>query len=133
LRPEYSTAEDPISEVKLRACAYAPYQPPQVRIFSLFLLIAPIDGTILPGVRALGKLKKLLQKIKNNPREVRFDELDKILTRSGFTRRQPGSGSSHYIYTKGAARLVLPYHQPHIKTVYVERAIKILEGEMDDD
>jgi len=36
----------------------------------------------------MGKLKKLLQKIKNNPKQVRFDELDKILTRAGFERRQ---------------------------------------------
>ncbi|WP_366924314.1 hypothetical protein MFMK1_001300 [Metallumcola ferriviriculae] len=43
------------------------------------------------------KLEKLLQKVKNNPKQVRFQELDKILIRSGFTRRQPGIGSSHYI------------------------------------
>lgn len=77
----------------------------------------------------MSKLKKLLQKIKNNPRQVRFEELDRILINSGFTRRQPRKGSSHYIYTKNASRIVVPYHQPHIKAVYVERAIKILEGE----
>ena len=97
------------------------------------MTFATIYGTILMGVRTLSKLKKLLEKIKNNPRQVRFEELDKILIRSGFTRRQSGGGSSHYIYTKGAAMLVVPYHQPHIKAVYVERAIKLLEGEMNDD
>ncbi|GAW93293.1 toxin HicA [Calderihabitans maritimus] len=79
------------------------------------------------------KLDKLLQKIKNNPKQVRFKELDRILIRYGFSRRQPRGGSSHYIYTKGTVRLVVPYRQPHIKSVYVERAIKILEGEIDDD
>jgi len=81
----------------------------------------------------LSKLKKLLQKIKNNPKQVRFKELDKILTRSGFTKRQPRGGSSHYIYTKGKMRLIIPYNQPHIKAIYVERVLKILEGEIDDD
>lgn len=28
----------------------------------------------------MSKLEKLLEKIKNNPRSVRFDELDRILT-----------------------------------------------------
>lgn len=78
-------------------------------------------------------MEKLFLKIKNNPRQVRFEELDKILTRSGFTRRQAGGGSSHYVYIKGTTRITVPYHQPHIKAVYVERAIKILEGEIDDE
>ncbi|MBZ4687478.1 MAG: hypothetical protein PWQ96_2385 [Clostridia bacterium] len=81
----------------------------------------------------MSRLEKLLQKIKNNPKQVRFKELDKILTKHGFTRRQPSSGSSHYIYSKGKTRLVVPYHQPHIKTIYVERAIKLLEGVINDD
>lgn len=79
------------------------------------------------------KLEKLLQKVKNNPKQVRFQELDKILIRSGFTRRQPGSGSSHYIYIKGKKRLTVPYRQPHVKTIYVERALALLEGENEDD
>lgn len=80
----------------------------------------------------MSQLKKLLAKIKNNPKQVRFEELDKILIRAGFQRRQPGGGSSHYVYTKGRAMIVVPYRQPHIKAVYVERAIRILEGEMDN-
>lgn len=81
----------------------------------------------------MGKLKKLLEKIKNNPKQVRFEELDRILLRAGFRRRQPGGGSSHYIYTKGEARISVPYRQPHIKAVYVQRAISVLEEEMDDE
>jgi predicted RNA binding protein YcfA (HicA-like mRNA interferase family) len=84
-------------------------------------------------VEMMSKLEKLLQKIKNNPKQVRFKELDKILMKYGFTKRQPSGGSSHYIYLKGKTRLVVPYHQPHIKALYVEKAIKILEGEINDD
>lgn len=81
----------------------------------------------------MAHLKILLRKIRNNPKQVRFEELDKVLTRAGFARRQPGGGSSHYIYTRGSAVIVVPYHQPHIKAFYVERAVKILEGEMGSD
>lgn len=49
----------------------------------------------------MSQLEKLLLRIKNNPKTVRFDELDKILKRLDFEVRQPKGGSSHYIYTKG--------------------------------
>ena len=75
----------------------------------------------------MSKLEKLLQKIKNNPRQVRFAELDKILIRAGFIKRQPRSGSSHYYYTKGSLQISVPYRQPYILTTYVVAAIKLLE------
>ncbi|NPV73186.1 MAG: addiction module toxin, HicA family [Pelotomaculum sp.] len=81
----------------------------------------------------MGKLEKLLQKIKNNPKQVRFEELDKILIRAGFTKRQPRKGSSHYTYTKGSARITVPFNQPHIDSAYVKLAIKVLEGEIKDE
>ena len=81
----------------------------------------------------MSKLKKLLQKIINNPRAVRFEELDKILIRAGFIKRQPGTGSSHYIYSKGSKRLSVPYNEPHIKACYVELAIEALKGEIGND
>ncbi|MCG9966873.1 toxin HicA [Pelotomaculum terephthalicicum JT] len=81
----------------------------------------------------MSKLEKLLQKIKNNPKQVRFEELDKILTRAGFEKRQPKGGSSHYYYTKGALKVSIPYRQPYILTTYVVAAIKLLERMGEDD
>ncbi|ACV64569.1 YcfA family protein [Desulfofarcimen acetoxidans DSM 771] len=81
----------------------------------------------------MGKLEKLLKKIKNNPKAMRFEELDKILIRTGFNRRQPRKGSSHYIYSKGSKRLTVPFDEPHIKTIYVELAINLLKGEINND
>ena len=80
----------------------------------------------------LSKLIKLLEKIKNNPKHVRFEELDKILIHYGFTRRQSSKGTSHYYYTKGEKVISVPFHHPHIKAFYVERAIGLLEGEIND-
>jgi len=84
-------------------------------------------------VERLSKLKKLLERIRNNPKNVRFEELDKILIHYGFTKRQSSGGSSHYYYTKGEKLLSVPFHKPHIKVIYVERAIELLEGEINDD
>lgn len=81
----------------------------------------------------MSKLKKLLHRIQNNPKHVRFEQLDRILTHYGFTRRQASGGTSHYYYTKGKKLISVPFNQPHIKTTYVERAIELLEGEINDD
>ncbi|TGE39376.1 toxin HicA [Desulfosporosinus fructosivorans] len=81
----------------------------------------------------MSKLKKLLERIRNNPKNVRFEELDKILIHYGFTKRQSSGGSSHFYYTKGEKLLSVPFHKPHIKVTYVERAIELLEGEISDD
>lgn len=81
----------------------------------------------------MSKLKKLLEKIRNNPRQVRFDEMDKILLHYGFTKRQPRSGSSHYTYKLGSVRLTIPFEQPHIKLSYVELALEALEGVIEND
>lgn len=81
----------------------------------------------------MSRFKKLLERIKNNPKEVRFKELDKILSKLGFTRRQPSGGSSHYIFSKGEIRIIVPYNQPHVKAIYVERVIQILEGEINNE
>lgn len=81
----------------------------------------------------MSKFAKLLQRINNNPKQVRFEELDKILSRGGFIRRQPRNGSSHYTYTKGTVRITVPYDQPHIGEAYVKLAIKALEGEPEND
>ena len=81
----------------------------------------------------MGKLEKLLEKIKNNPRHVRFEELDKILIRAGFIKRQTRKGSSHYVYKKGNSILTIPYHEPHIKAHYVKEAISAIEGVIEDE
>ena len=80
----------------------------------------------------MSKLEKLLLRIKNNPKTVRFDELDKILISEGFTKRQPGGGSTHYTYSKGIIRLTVPYKKPYILETYVKLAISIIEGGKED-
>ncbi|MGB9888000.1 MAG: type II toxin-antitoxin system HicA family toxin [Moorellales bacterium] len=77
----------------------------------------------------MSKLEKLYQRIRNNPRQVRFDELRRILLRAGFKERQPRGGSSHYTYVKGNKIITIPRNDP-VKPEYVKEAIKALEGEL---
>jgi predicted RNA binding protein YcfA (HicA-like mRNA interferase family) len=74
----------------------------------------------------LSKLEKLLEKIRNNPKAVRFEELDKLLIRAGFKRRQSSKGSSHYYYTKDEKMISVPFRKPYILETYVLEAIELI-------
>lgn len=76
------------------------------------------------------KAEKLLQKVRNNPKQVTFAELDTLLRRLGFDCRQAGGGSSHFNYKHPlfpGERITIPYHRPHVKPVYVEHALEMIE------
>jgi hypothetical protein len=75
----------------------------------------------------MGKLEKLLLRIKNNPKTVRFTELEKVCSNYGFEKRQPSSGSSHYIFKKDGFILCVPRHKTFVKRFYVEQLLKWLE------
>lgn len=68
------------------------------------------------------KLDKLYEQTVNNPKDVNFQDLDKILRKFGFSCRKPSSGSSHYTYfhTKLPDILTIPYRRP-IKAIYVKK------------
>ena len=44
------------------------------------------------------KSEKLYAKIVNNPKNVDFEELDRLLQKYGFKRSNPRSGSRHFTY-----------------------------------
>ena len=46
----------------------------------------------------MAKKSKLLERIRNNPKDAKFSEVRKLLINSGFSERQPKGGSSHYVY-----------------------------------
>lgn len=46
----------------------------------------------------MSQFEKLLQRIRNNPKTVKFDELESILLENGYTCRTPGGGQSLYLY-----------------------------------
>jgi len=76
----------------------------------------------------LTKLHKLYTRIVRNPKDVDFEELDKFLKQHGFKCRQPGKGSSHYIYyhPELPEALSIPKARP-VKAVYVKKALAAIE------
>ena len=75
----------------------------------------------------MSRKDKLIDAIKNNPKNVRFQDLRKILESIGYTA--VNNGGSHFVFTKdNAISLTIPYKKP-VKVVYVKQVIKIIEEE----
>lgn len=72
----------------------------------------------------MSKHEKLLQKMRNNPRDWDIHDLINIANRYGFTFRQPGT--SHVTFSNGIQRLTVPSHKP-IKPIYVQKFITMIE------
>jgi hypothetical protein len=73
------------------------------------------------------RIQKLKAKIEQNPKHVRFEDLDKLLRGYGFAVRQPRRGSSHYVYKRGQWLLTVPYRRPHIREHYVKETLAYIE------
>jgi len=48
----------------------------------------------------MSKIEKQIASIRNNPTNVKFETLEKILLNLGFEIKQARSGSSHYTFRK---------------------------------
>ena len=78
----------------------------------------------------MSKWDKLITRICNLSKDLRFDELRKVLESYGYEMNAPRSGSRHYTCRKkGCTTITIPKHEP-IKKVYVEIVRQIVEGEV---
>lgn len=76
----------------------------------------------------MSKWEKLLEKIRNNPKTVTFEEVDKVMKRLGYDGKFPRSGSSHYTYRKpGHTPVTVPRHEPYVKEEYVKQVIEAMD------
>lgn len=77
----------------------------------------------------MSKFDKLLERITSLSKDMRFDELRKVLESYGYTMCSPKGGSSHYTFRKpGKMPITIPKHEP-IKKIYVEMVRDIVESE----
>ena len=75
----------------------------------------------------MSKWDKLLNKILSLSKDMRFQELKKVLEYYGYQMTAPSSGSSHYTFRKpGKNPITILKHEP-IKKIYVEMVRKIVE------
>lgn len=79
------------------------------------------------------KRDKLIERMRRNPRSICFDEIETLLLRLGYVKRQ--KGSSHAVFTLGSYQVVVPYRKPTVKPVYVQLVLELLdeiEGQNED-
>lgn len=74
------------------------------------------------------KREKRLQKLRQNPKNVSFEDLQTVLEDFGFELiRSSGSHHSFSITISGEPHLlVVPYHRP-VKSIYVREALKLID------
>jgi hypothetical protein len=72
----------------------------------------------------MAKDDKIIRKLKQSKRNVKFSELDGFLKRQGFEVRQPRKGSSHYVYKRGEGdeKIRFTIVKPHGKKKTVDPA-----------
>ena len=82
----------------------------------------------------MSKWDKLIKRICNLSKDLRFAELRKVLESYGYEMYAPKSGSSHYTFRKqGCMPITIPRHEP-IKKVYVEMVRQVVErGSKNDE
>ena len=71
------------------------------------------------------KREKQLNQLRNNSKNVRFDEIDTLLLGLGFEKRQ--RGTSHAVYTLEKQRITIPFRKPFIKPIYVKLVLALLD------
>ena len=77
----------------------------------------------------MSKWDKLIARICNLSKDLRFAELQKVLESYGYEMNAPRGGSSHYTFRKqGCKPITIPKHEP-IKRVYIEMLRQIVESE----
>lgn len=81
----------------------------------------------------MSKFDKLIQEILSLSKDLRFQELKKVLEFYGYVMTAPKSGSSHYTFRKaGCNPITIPKHEP-IKKVYVQMVKDIVEAENNEN
>ena len=81
----------------------------------------------------MSKWDKLLKRICSLSKDLRFEELRKVLESYDYEMQAPKSGSSHYTFRKkGCQPITIPKHEP-IKKVYVELVKHVVESEANNN
>jgi hypothetical protein len=78
------------------------------------------------------RAKKLYERIRRNPKNVKYNELKTLLEACGYTLRPSSGGSHRWFYKKGCNPIHFPEHRP-LGEVYGKRALRVIEECIDFD
>ncbi|MCI0693133.1 type II toxin-antitoxin system HicA family toxin [candidate division KSB1 bacterium] len=79
----------------------------------------------------MARKEKLLSRIQNNPHQVRFEDIDKVMRQAGFGERHSGS---HYVYSHPQIPGVVTIVRPHgkggtqfVAPIYIKKALAAID------
>jgi hypothetical protein len=82
--------------------------------------------TILQEV-PVTKIEKRFQRILNNPKDIKWTELQAVLNKFGLVCEPPVSGSHWSVYCKNSdANVTVPVHNNRVKAIYVKKLIALI-------
>lgn len=73
----------------------------------------------------MSKRDKAIEKLRKNPKTVRFEDVDSLLLSLGFEKRQKGSHAT-YILEKHRP-ITIPVRKPFILPIYVKNVLQLLD------
>ena len=81
----------------------------------------------------MSQFEKLLMRIHALGKNLRFQEVKKVLEELGYTMSGPSGGSSHRTFRKpGKKPITIPQHEP-VKRIYIIMVKEAVESEEDDE
>lgn len=73
----------------------------------------------------MSRKEKLLERLKNNPNDATFADIRAMLEQEGFQLDRVSG--SHHVFKREDVIFVVPVHKNRVKSVYVKRAVAIIE------
>ncbi len=78
----------------------------------------------------MGTKEKLLDRLKNLPKDFTFDEVERLLTLFGYEKSNKGKTSGSRVLFSKPEKLPIFIHRPHPGKELKEYAVKQLLGEL---
>jgi predicted RNA binding protein YcfA (HicA-like mRNA interferase family) len=78
----------------------------------------------------MSKADKLLEKMRNNPRDWRIESLKTIASAHNIQWRQPGTSHVTFRHPNGN-KLTVPAHRP-IKPIYIKKFVSLIDEGIGD-
>jgi hypothetical protein len=78
----------------------------------------------------MSRTDKILEKMRNNPRDWRIDSLKTVAREYNLEWRQPGTSHVTFRHPNGA-KLTVPAHRP-IKPIYIKKIVQLVDQGIGD-
>ncbi|MFC2053171.1 type II toxin-antitoxin system HicA family toxin [Chloroflexota bacterium] len=74
----------------------------------------------------MGRRAKKLERFRQNPKNVRYEELESVLLYLGLEKRR--GGGSHAVFSfPGHEPITIPVNKPFLKPTYVKQILKMID------